>query len=102
MKDRIKRGLTAETGAGARFRERALLALYEKQTREEQDAEQTIDHNGVGFNGVDAELLTSFAKQLQGGRFMTPKQDEWLRQKMPKYASQLARLTETIHPKVMV
>ena len=44
---------------------RALLVIYDRQTPTEQTLEQTTDHNEIGFTGVDAEILTSFAKQLQ-------------------------------------
>ena len=83
---------------------RGLVAIYAKQTSEEQVAMQTKEHNGVGFTGVDGEILTSFAQQVirrdvakklttaqpvAATEFLSPKQVIILRKKMPKYASQL-------------
>lgn len=54
--------------------ERALLRLYERQTAYEQSAERTNDENGVGFGAFDAEIFTSFAKQLLKGWHLSSKQ----------------------------
>ena len=68
---------------------RALLRIYEDQTAEEQNAGHTRDHNGVGFSGVDGEILSSFASQVQKGRIMSVKQMALIHKKMPRYAGQL-------------
>ena len=41
---------------------RALVALMQRQTREEQNANDTREHNGVGFTGADARSGTITAK----------------------------------------
>lgn len=71
---------------------RGIVAIYNYQTQLEQTTEQTRDDNGVGFNGVDAELLTSFAKQILKGSLLSPKQLGIARKKMPKYAGQLWKI----------
>lgn len=81
---------------------RAVVAIYEYQTDSEQAAGVTREDNGVGFNGVDSEILSSFAKQIirweaavNNRRFNTPlsvKQLAIARTKMKKYAGQLARI----------
>lgn len=71
---------------------RGLLAIYGRQTAEEQVCGQTVEDNGIGFNGVDAEILTSFAIQFQQRGFLTAKQLEIARKKMLKYAGQLAKI----------
>ena len=68
---------------------RALVRIYENQTADEQEIGATVHHNSVGFNGVDAELLTSFAQQVKQGRSLSPRQRQFLHKKMPKYAGQL-------------
>lgn len=80
---------------------RGCLAVYAKQTAEEQTAEETRDHNGVGFTGTDAEILSSFAKQIQRWeqekRFPSPlslKQLSILHKRMPKYAGQLLKIVQ--------
>jgi hypothetical protein len=73
---------------------KALTRIFEMQTAEEQATEDTREHNGVGFTGVDAEILSSFAKQVLKGRNMSPKQMAIIYKKMPKYAKQLVMLAE--------
>ncbi len=82
---------------------RAMMAIYDRQTVLEQNAETTSEDNGVGFNGLDAGILSSFAKQVarwdgtpeSQRRFPVPLSEKQLaiaRKKMAKYASQLARI----------
>jgi hypothetical protein len=82
---------------------RGLLAIYRRQTADEQTSEQTKHDNGIGFNGLDATILSSFAKQVLSWeasavkRFaspLSPKQVGLARRKMKKYAGQLARIAQ--------
>jgi hypothetical protein len=68
---------------------RGLLRIYENQTSDEQVSETTRHHNNIGFNGADAEILTSLAKQVIGGRNLSEKQMTIVYRRMPKYARQL-------------
>jgi len=68
---------------------RALLAIFNGQTFEEKCDGVTIEDNGIGFSGVDADILTSFAEQFLRRQFLSPKQRAILAKKMPKYAGQL-------------
>lgn len=71
---------------------RAVVAIFNKQTEAEKQVSATVEHNGVGFNAIDAEILSDFARfYLQRG-YMTPKQVALARKKMPKYAGQLVRI----------
>lgn len=72
-----------------RWATRAMRIIFEHQTADEQDAEVTSHSNGVGFNGSDAELLSSYAKQLEKRGFLTPNQLVYVFKKMPKYAGQV-------------
>ena len=71
---------------------KALVKLYEKQTYDEQVSHETKENNGVGFNGVDAKILTSFANFYKKAGFLTPKQLIIARKKIMKYAAQLCRI----------
>lgn len=71
---------------------RALKKLYDCQTEDEQRSGETIEHNGVGFNGVDAEFLSSTAEFLARTGFLTEKQKIYVRKKLVKYTKQLTRL----------
>ena len=76
---------------------KAILAIYARQTADEQASDTTDHHNGVGFSAADAEILSSFAKQIQRheaghGRYLTPlspRQLELGRRRISKYAGQL-------------
>jgi len=70
----------------------ALVALYHRQTADEQAAGDTRHNNGVGFTGHDAPVLTSIAQWYMDKGFVTPKQGELIRKKIKKYAGQLARI----------
>jgi hypothetical protein len=71
---------------------RGIVAIFNKQTAEEQTVEETIKDNGVGFTGADGHLLTSFAKQYISKGYLSDKQISWARRKMIKYAGQLAKI----------
>lgn len=73
---------------------RGIKAIYAYQTADEQASEETKHHNGVGFNGADANFLTSLAKQVENGRTLSPKQIAAARRAMPKYAAQLVRIAQ--------
>jgi hypothetical protein len=90
---------------------KGLLTIYGFQTEEEKHKEETVEHNGVGFAGNDAEFLTSLAKRLiargvptiiadrrtlRALDFLSPKQEAILRNKMHRYAGQLVRLTAPV------
>lgn len=73
---------------------KALLVIYSFQTQSEQASDATKEHNGVGFTGLDAELLSSFAKFYQRAGFLSDKQMEILRNKITKYWRQLLGVIE--------
>ena len=72
---------------------RGLSRIYANQTADEQSSATTRNHNGVGFTSVDAEILTSFAQQVEQRGSLTPKQMHILFAKMPKYTNQLERMS---------
>lgn len=74
---------------------RAIVKIYERQTSEEQSNGATIKNNGVGFNGLDASLLTDFAKFFKHAGFLTPKQLAIGRNKIKKYAGQLVEIANS-------
>jgi len=68
---------------------KALMLIYSRQTETEQEINQTTEHNAIGFSGVDAELLSSFAKQYQKTGYLTAKQMDYLYRKISKYSRQV-------------
>ena len=71
---------------------RGLLAIYAGQTEDEKVSEATLEDNGIGFNGVDAEILTRFAEWYEEKGWLSGKQLALTRKKMLKYAGQLAKI----------
>lgn len=70
----------------------ALRKLYAQQTADEQKDGETKEHNNVGFNGVDAPIMSSFAEFLNKTGFLTEKQKVIARKKLVKYNKQLTKL----------
>ena len=70
---------------------RALLAIFRNQTEDEQDKATVRDHNEMGFRCMDAEILTSFARQVHNRRTLSEKQMRVVHKLMPKYARQLMK-----------
>lgn len=68
---------------------RAIVKLWQRQTADEQITQSTGQDNGVGFNGTDAFILSSFAEQINKGRTLSPKQLAIAFKKLPKYSRQI-------------
>jgi len=75
-----------------RWCERAILAIYKGQTASEKQSQTTHIDNGIGFNGADATILSSFAEQLLQGKHLSEKQLRIGFKKIVKYAGQLAAI----------
>jgi hypothetical protein len=76
--------------------ERAVIVIFNNQEEDEQIMESTHKANGVGFTAFDADILSSFAKQINKGRTLSAKQLEIARKpdkhgnmKIAKYWRQL-------------
>jgi len=74
---------------------RAIVAIWKLQTPTEQGMGETVEHNGVGFNGVDANILSSFAEFYQARGFLSAKQTALGRKKIRKYAGQLTAIANS-------
>lgn len=71
---------------------RGMLAIYKRQTENEKMIQDTRERNGVGFNGVDGQIMSSIAEFYLNRNYVTPKQMVIVRRKMNKYAGQLAKI----------
>jgi len=84
---------------------RGLLAIYSRQTKDEQHSEYTKHRNDIGFNAVDGSRLTRYAKWViswNGGnrkyrRPLGPAQLLDCRKRMAKYARQLTEIANERH-----
>lgn len=78
--------------------ERGLVVLLSRQTSDEVASQNTKHRNGRGFSAFDAEILTSFATQIERklargvklGECLSEKQMVIARKRVPSYAGQLA------------
>lgn len=70
---------------------KAMMKIFANQTDDEKRTESTNHHNDVGFNGTDAYILSSFAKQYQKKQWLSEKQSAILMKKIGKYAGQLTK-----------
>jgi len=71
---------------------RAILAIYNRQTEDEQAIKETSESNGVGYNGVDANFMSSLAQFYQAKGFLTTGQVKYGRKAIMKYAGQLTEI----------
>jgi hypothetical protein len=97
--DKIKKSLIKEfvkikLSTDPKWTQQALRRIYEFQTQEEQRAQDTRYHNGVGFTGTDGRILSSLAKQLQRYGRLSEKQMGILFKKMPKYWQQVVKISD--------
>ena len=72
--------------------ERAILAIYKRQTADEQRAEDTRYKNHIGFNAADAHYLTYCAKWLLKGKHLSEHHIEKARSRVIKYCGQLVQI----------
>ena len=89
-KDMIEQ-LRHRLASNDRWALRALIRIYQNQTADEQCRETTIERNGIGFTGPDAEILTSFARQYQRRGGLSERQMIILRRRIPAYARQIVQ-----------
>lgn len=89
-KQRIQELIVANDEAAVR----ALFVVYGNQTEAEKADGKTVEDNGTGFSGVDAEILTSFAHFYQRNGFLSPKQMALLKARIAKYWRQLLSAAE--------
>ena len=74
---------------------RGLLAIYKFQTEAEKSIQDTVENNGVGFNGADSKILSSIAEFYLNNNVITNKQLDIVKKRIPKYANQLARIANS-------
>ena len=71
---------------------RGMLRIYDLQTESEKVFGDTHESNGVGFSGVDGEIMSSFTEFYNKAGFLSKKQMVIARKKMLKYAGQLTKI----------
>lgn len=72
--------------------ERAIVAIYNRQTIDEQRCEDTKHSNGIGFSGADARLGSYYAKWILSGKRLTGNHLQKARYMSSKYIRQLVEI----------
>lgn len=76
--------------------QKAIVAIYGRQTRGEQDGGGTNLRNGEGFGLFDAKLFSDMAKKILAGGTLEHGQIEYARRKgIGKYWKQLADIANS-------
>lgn len=75
--------------------ERAILAIYARQTASEQSSECTRESNGMGFNAFDAKSGTYYARWIQSGRRLSGVYLQKARRMAIRYIGQLVEIAQT-------
>lgn len=72
--------------------EKAILALYDRQTADEQVVQNTRHHNRVGFSAADAKRLSFIANFLKNGGHLKTETCKKYLPRVLKYRKQLASI----------
>jgi hypothetical protein len=72
--------------------ERGLVAIYRRQTEDEQVSYETKHHNRVGFASCHARRGTYYAKWILSGRHLSGSHVECARKMARCYAGQLCQI----------
>lgn len=74
---------------------KAMVRIFkENQTEQEQAVHATNQLNGIGFTGIDANILSSFSEQYEKRGTLSPKQTQLVLKMMPKYAKQVIAFSD--------
>lgn len=72
--------------------QRAVVAIWERQTAGEKQARGTMQQNGVGFNASDARKLSGYAERIKAGFTLAPSEVQDARSRVSKYTGQLLEI----------
>ena len=73
---------------------RAIYVIYERQTASEKAKRETVEDNGVGFDGVDGRTMSRIAETLIRNKELTAKDKATARSRMVKYVNQLSTIAK--------
>jgi len=72
--------------------ERGVVAIWQRQTADEQDSDTTRHSNGIGFSGWSAHSGSYYAKWVESGRRLTGKHLDKARKIALHHVGQLTRI----------
>lgn len=93
-KKQIKSFINNKLRTNIVWAKKACVAVYALQANNEKRNDISSEHDGVGFNKNDAPILSGIARKIQNRRTLSTTDLEHLKKKMPKYACQVAHLSD--------
>jgi len=88
-KQQLKTVIQRSLESNPKARLKALVLIHRFQTEDEAVKGITSEHNGAGWNQVDAPLMTGLFIFYGRNGFLTERQDRILKAKIGKYWGQL-------------
>lgn len=76
--------------------ERAIIAIFNRQTREEQRVGDTCVSNGIGFSGAHAKTGSYYASWVLSGKHLSGKHLEKARRMAKHYTRQLVEIAQGV------
>ena len=76
---------------------RAIMLIYDNQTKEEKVVGKSVSHNAIGFNRWDSEEMSAIARKLKRGERLLPNEIIHSKLVMPKYWKQLMDIAKDKH-----
>ncbi|MBQ0112178.1 MAG: hypothetical protein KBT03_03520 [Bacteroidales bacterium] len=73
---------------------RAIVLIYDNQTPEEKQNEESVTDNNIGFTKWDAKEMSEIAKKIKAGEQLTAGEMAKSRNKMQKYWKQLMHISK--------
>ena len=73
---------------------RAIVLIYNNQTEEEKNKEESLEDNLVGFSKIDTKEMGEIARKILKGRELTDGEISKSRNKMKKYWRQLMLISK--------
>lgn len=77
--------------------EKAIMMIYNNQTREEKIVGKSVSHNAVGFNRWDSEEMSGIAEKIKRGEKLLPNEITHSKVIMPKYWKQIMNIVKYRH-----
>lgn len=87
--------ITALLSSNNKAVERAILAIYNRQTQDEKACQTTRHSNSVGFSGADAATGSYYAQWVKRGNRLTGKHLDRARKMAIKYRKQLLTIAQS-------
>lgn len=78
----------------AAWAKKALFRIYNRQTENEKKLRETNEHNGVGFNGCHAFILTELVNHYNKNKFFSSKQMRIVFKLISKYHRQIIEIAD--------